>query len=49
MVFYVLMVLELYRLVLEKYKGLYSLGRWALYLSLAISVSDLSNYLTASD
>jgi hypothetical protein len=39
MVFYVLMVVELYRLVLEKYKGLYSLGRWALYLSLAISVS----------
>src|SRR5450759_3288127 len=37
--FYVLMVLELYKLVLEKYKGLYSLGRWALYLSLAISVS----------
>ncbi len=37
-VFYVLMVVELYRLVLEKYKGLYSLGRWALYLSLAISV-----------
>ena len=39
MVFYVLMVLELYRLVLEKYKGLYSLGRWALYLSLAISLA----------
>jgi hypothetical protein len=28
-VFYVLMVVELYKLVLEKYKGLYSLGRWA--------------------
>jgi hypothetical protein len=37
--FYALMVVELYKLVLEKYKGLYSLGRWALYLSLAISVS----------
>src|SRR5450759_3715612 len=37
--FYVLMVSELYKLVLEKYKGLYTLGRWALYLSLAISVS----------
>jgi hypothetical protein len=37
--FYVLMVVELYKLVLEKYKGLYSLGRWALYLSLVISVS----------
>src|SRR5450759_711747 len=37
--FYVLMVVELYKLVLEKYKGLYSLGRWALYVSLAVSVS----------
>jgi len=37
--FYVLMVVELYKLVLERYKGLYSLGRWALYISLAISVS----------
>jgi len=37
--FYVLMVVELFRLVLDKYKGLYSLGRWALYVSLAISVS----------
>ena len=37
-VFYVLMVVELYKLVLEKYKGLYTLGRWALYVSLAISV-----------
>jgi hypothetical protein len=36
--FYVLMVVELYKLVLEKYKGLYTLGRWALYISLAISV-----------
>src|ERR1039458_8161467 len=33
------MVVELYKLVLEKYKGLYTLGRWALYVSLAISVS----------
>jgi hypothetical protein len=37
--FYVLMVVELYKLVLENYKGLYSLGRWALYASLAVSVS----------
>ena len=37
--FYVLMVKELYKLVLEKYKGLYSLGRWGAVLSLAISVS----------
>ena len=37
--FYIFMVVELYKLVLEKYKGLYTLGRWALYISLAISVS----------
>jgi len=37
--FYVLMVVELYKLVLEKYRGLYTLGRWALYVSLAISVT----------
>ena len=37
--FYIFMVVELYKLVLEKYKGLYTLGRWALYVSLAISVS----------
>ena len=37
--FYILMVVELYKLVLEKYKGLYTLGRWALYVSLAISVT----------
>jgi len=39
LVFYVLIVLELYRLVLENYKGLYSAGRWAFYLSLAVSVA----------
>ena len=37
--FYVLMVVELYKLVLEKYKGLYTLGRWAMYVSLAVSVT----------
>src|ERR1017187_1470500 len=37
--FYVLMVVELYNLVLEKYKGLYTLGRWAMYVSLAVSVT----------
>jgi hypothetical protein len=36
--FYVLMMVELYRLVLERYKGLYTVGRWALYASLAVSV-----------
>jgi hypothetical protein len=37
--FYVLIVVELYKLILEKYKGLYTLGRWALCGSLAISVA----------
>lgn len=37
-VFYVLMVFELYRLVLERYKGLYTIGRWAMYLVGAISM-----------
>ena len=37
--FYVLMVVELYKLVLEKYKGLYTLGRWALSVSLVISIA----------
>jgi hypothetical protein len=43
-VFYVLVVMELYSLVLEKFKGLYTLGRWALYASLfvAICVSAIS-------
>ena len=38
-VLYVLMVLELYRLVLERYKGLYTVGRWAMYLFATISVA----------
>ena len=37
--FYILMVAELYKLVLEKYKGLYTLGRWALSFSLVISIA----------
>lgn len=36
--FYVGVVLELYRLVLERHKGLYTLGRWALYFGMAFSV-----------
>lgn len=36
--FYVLIVLELYTLVLEKHRGLYTLGRWSLYTCLSISV-----------
>ena len=36
--FYVLMVIELYSLVLERHRGLYTLGRWVLYFGLAVSV-----------
>ena len=36
--FYLLMVRELYRLVLAKYKGLYTLGRWAMYASMSVAV-----------
>src|SRR5438105_5298438 len=38
-VFYILLVLELYRLVLEKHKGIYSLGRWFLYLGTGVSLA----------
>jgi hypothetical protein len=34
---YILMVMELYQLVLERYKGLYTLGRWAMYGAILIS------------
>jgi len=36
--FYFVVVLELYRLVLEKHKGLYTLGRWAMYFGMTVSV-----------
>jgi hypothetical protein len=36
---YILVVRELYRLVLERYKGLYTLGRWAMYASVLISAT----------
>ena len=36
--FYILLVLELYSLILESHKGLYTMGRWALYGALTISV-----------
>src|ERR1035438_10336909 len=32
LIFYILIVVELYRFVLANYKGLYSAGRWAFYL-----------------
>jgi hypothetical protein len=38
-VLYVLVVLELYRLVLEKHRGLYSLGRWMMYVAIAVAVA----------
>jgi hypothetical protein len=36
--FHVLVVVELYRLVLERHKGIYTLGRWAMYGALAIAI-----------
>lgn len=38
-VLYVLVVFELYRLVLANYKGLHTVGRWAMYVISAISVT----------
>src|SRR4051794_4505835 len=38
LIFYILLMRELYRVVLEKYKGLYTLGRWAMYVAMAIAV-----------
>lgn len=37
-IFYVLVVAELYRLILEKYRGLETMGRWAMYAATAVSV-----------
>jgi hypothetical protein len=36
---YIAMVFELYRLILARHKGLYTLGRWAMYAGIAISVT----------
>ena len=36
--FYVLTILELYSLVLEKHPGLYTLGKWFLYTGLFVSI-----------
>ena len=38
-ILYILVVLELCGLILEKYKGLYTLGRWAMCLGLAVAVT----------
>jgi hypothetical protein len=37
--FYVLLILELYGLLLARHKGLYTVGRWALCIGLAVSVA----------
>ncbi len=37
-IFYFLVVLELYRLVLERHRGLLTLGRWALYACMPVSI-----------
>jgi len=41
--FYIFLLLELYSLILQAHKGLYTMGRWALYgaLLLAITVSSI--------
>lgn len=36
---YILVVMELYSLVLERYRGLYTLGRWAMYGAVLISAT----------
>jgi hypothetical protein len=38
-VFYVLVVLELYKLVLKDFTGILSVGRWALYIALVVAVT----------
>ena len=39
LIFYILVVAEVYQLVLEKYRGLQTVGRWAMYGSLVISIA----------
>jgi hypothetical protein len=39
LLFYILMVAELYRLVLRDYRGLQTVGRWVMYLSLIGSIA----------
>jgi len=34
---YIAMVFELYRLILERHKGLYSVGQWAMYVGIIVS------------
>jgi hypothetical protein len=37
-IFHILLVAELYRLILEGHRGIYSLGRWAMYGAVVIAV-----------
>ena len=37
-IFLALTLLELYRLILERHRGLYTLGRWAMYFALVVSI-----------
>jgi hypothetical protein len=39
LIFYVLVVFELYGLVLERYKGLHTLGRWLMYVAITVSAT----------
>lgn len=45
--FYILVVLELYSLILENHKGLYTLGRWAMYVAFAAGAAFSSLSLLA--
>jgi hypothetical protein len=38
LIFYVFVTMEVYRLILEKHRGLYTLGRWAMQVSTAVAV-----------
>jgi hypothetical protein len=49
-IFYILLVLELYSLILESHKGLYTVGRWALWAAFAIAfLSSLATLLPPSN
>jgi hypothetical protein len=37
--FYIGIVIELYRLIFERHKGFYSIGRWIVFVSVALSVA----------
>ncbi len=43
--FYILVILELYSLILQNYKGISSLGRWALMVGLLVSLAFSSGTL----